>query len=178
MSVKKLNTLELKLSRLEWKSVLEEGLDDEIKEIFLQRKRAVDLYIDGVKLNDINEITSISPPYILKLVKKCLAQDPITHEVFGYTGLIPYKRLKSYSRLVPSTGNSSGYSGALNKLFVDYPSLKIFLYNQLFSKNDTSLEKNITPTILHKKFLEECKKSGIEDYEYPFNTESKALKSF
>ena len=175
MAEKKLNIFELKQARVSWKSVLDECLDQESRQIFLKRKQAVDMYIDGQRLNDIFTETGISPTSVARLVKKCTQKSLNTNEELGYVALLPYKRSKQYSRTSQTIGNTVGLSGAFKKLLSDYPSLETFLYNNYFGNKNDILEKNITPTILHRKFLEECARLGIEKYEYPFNTTRKGI---
>ena len=76
------------------------------------------------------------------------------------------------------TNGKSGYSGSFGQLLMKFPTLQSFIYKQYFQKDSDSLEKNIRIRTLHSKFLEECRKLKIQDYEYPFITKDKAERTF
>lgn len=177
MAEKKYNIIELQQARMGWKNVLEDCLSEDERRIFISRKKAVDMYIDGYKLSEITSESGLSKSQVVKMIHKCVKRDILNNHDYGYRGLLPYKHLKNYQRRTDSIGEIKGFSGSLSKLFTDYPSLSGFIYNNLFEKKDNTLEKNIKPTILHRKFLEECKRLGIQSYEYPFNTSNKGSRS-
>lgn len=176
MASKKYNLSELKINRLDWKKVLEDALSQENKAIFLNRKNAVDMYIDGVILTTIENRTKIKKTKVYNYVKKCCKINPITNEPYGYAALIPYYHIKKYTR---NSNNSSitSTTGLFELLLQKYPSLVSYIADNYFGKKDVTLEKNMKVTTLHKKFLYECRNLGIQDYEYPFNTDSKGLRS-
>ncbi|MDF2541957.1 MAG: hypothetical protein K0S47_1675 [Herbinix sp.] len=62
-----------------YKSSLE--LSQENREILLNRKNAVDMYIDGVNVTTIEEETRIDKATINKFVAKCCKINPITNEL-------------------------------------------------------------------------------------------------
>lgn len=178
MSEKQLNLSQLKIDRLSWKDVLTDNLSEQDKKIYNSRKHAVDMYIDGKKIFEIQNVTGIHRTKVALLVEKCLNSDDSTGEYYGYTALLPYKRMRNYTRKKESLGNPNSLNGSFNKLLIEYPSLYTFINNNLFGKREDTLEKNVSPTILHRKFLNECKKHGIQEYEYPFNTRSKCSITF
>ena len=152
--------------------VLEEALSQDQKAIYINRKTAVDLYIDGNNISDIERTTGIKRCKLSQLVTKCCTIDAATHEPYGYTALIPYKRLKKYSPK-ESKSNTTANSGSFENLLLTYPSLKAFIKDNYFGNKDATLEKNMNISTLHKKLLFECHRLGIQDYEYPFNSLSK-----
>jgi len=173
---KKYNLTELRTSQQEWKKVLEEALDPDNREIFINRKKAVDMYIDGVSDVSIKHETGIHETKITKLIEKCARIDPATNEPYGYAALLPYRRIEGYKR-APGRGSGATTAGLFEQLLQRYPSLAVFITNNYFGKKETTLEKNMQIPALHSKFLIECRKLGINDDEYPFNTASKGQRS-
>lgn len=172
MANKKYNLSMLKLERLEWKNVLIDVLDRTAKEIFLSRKNAVDMYIDGFTLREIEEKTNINKASIRMYVEKCCTLNPQDNAPYGYAALLHYKHVtKKVSNSISSK------KGSFEALLFNYPQLKSFIESNYFGNKKDTLEKNMKVSTLHKKFLTECRKIGFQDYEYPFNTESKAMKS-
>jgi len=176
LASKKYNLSGLGIERLNWKSVLEDALSPDKRGIFLNRKNAVDMYIDGVDLITIERETHIHETQINKLVAKCCRIDPATNEPYGYAALLPYHRTVKYKR-GPVNGSPVSMTGLFELLLLRYPSLASFICDNYFGKKEVTLEKNMHVTTLHHKFLCECRNLGIQDYEYPFNTTSKGLRS-
>lgn len=177
MANKQCNLAKLYEQRKEWKTVNVECLTDTDKQRYLSRKLAVDMYINGKALKEIEVVTNIKPTKYLALVKKCLQLDE--HGLMlGYTALIPYKHLKKYERKQEVKDNSLNYAGALSQLFDKYPSLKERTDDLFLQRDKTILEKNMKPIIIYDKFLNQCKELGIKENEYPFNTSNLGKRSF
>lgn len=150
----KLDLIELRQFRDNWKTVNVDVLPTHTKEIFLNRKEAVDLYIDGLALKDVSDNTGISSSEIIRFVRKCIVFDEHQEQI-GYAALIPNKRTVKVQ-------------GKLNKLFLKYPTLKSFVLGNYFNDKEYTLEHNMSIKTLHSKFVGECRRLGIQDYEYPF----------
>lgn len=176
MRERKYNLLELRQFRLTWEDIHTELLDDDQKEIFCKRKQAVDMYIDDFPMDKITNITGILRQKISVLVGKCIQIDPNTGRQYGYSALLHYKRLNVQS----SANKSSTHDkrGAFAYLIVTHPSLGLFIEKNYFGLVKSSLEKQVSINNLYHKFLEECRKLGIQDYEYPFSTADKARRTF
>lgn len=174
MANKKYNNDLLKTARENWNDVYVDALSEKDASIFKKRKKAVDMYIDGVKLRKIEKTTGIPHSKIGIYIGKCLAIDENGKEK-GYSGLIPYNHVGRKSTM--SANELSSNKGSLQSLFLRYPQIKNFIQDMYFGKNAT-LNKYITKKDLFEYFLTECKKQGIQDYEYPFNTSSKGIRSF
>ena len=93
----KINLYELREMRDFWNPVNESALDGEKRTIFLTRKRAVDLYIDGISPKIIAEQTKLPTSEIHRFTKMCLKRDE-NGKMLGYTSLIPYKRINAGDR--------------------------------------------------------------------------------
>lgn len=150
----KINLLELRSYREMWNDVNVDALPDGIREIYLQRKKAVDLYIDGIPPQKVSIETGIISSEIIRLVRKCT----VTYEhqkTIGYAALIPYKQnVKTVSKL--------------QKLFLQYPTIENFVLGNYFNNKKYTIEHNMNIKTLHSKFVNECRRLGIQDYEYPF----------
>lgn len=176
MANKKLSITELRIERQSWASVLEDALSPKDREIFVKRKTAVDMYIDGINISKIEETTNVVRTSIAKFVAKCCNIDPNTNKPYGYSALIRYRHTEKHARNISDIYSNS--TRGLFELFLSKnPSLVSFISDNYFGNKDRTLEKNMNITILHKKLLVECRKLGIQDYEYPFNTDSKGLRS-
>lgn len=155
----KLDLLELRQSREYWKNINIEALSTENREKFTKRKEAVDLYIDGVALKTIIERTGISGSEIIRFTKRCTEKDN-EGNCKGYAALIPNKRVKKTV-------------DKLQKLFLEYPTLEAFVIGNYYGDKKYTLEHNMNIRTLHNKFIRECIRLGVQDYEYPFTLKDK-----
>jgi len=168
MANKRFNITEISEIRKTWNDIPIDVLSYEESIIFNKRKQAVNMYIDGCNISEISNITGVHPTRIGKLLKRCLEYDD-NGEYIGYRALINYSRNnKSEKR------NSNGNFSSLLK---EYPTLKDFIEGCWYGDKKYTLEKNINCRTLHDKFLKECLRIGIPDYNYPFNTNNKGYVS-
>lgn len=150
----KINILELRQNREIWNTVNSDVLSSNVRTQYIKRKTAVDLYIDGISPKKIHEETGILPCEIIRLVKKCVALNENQQPV-GYEALIPRKHtVKAVSKF--------------QKLLLQYPSLEKFILGNYFNDKKYTLERNMSVRTLHTKFLDECRRLKVQDYEYPF----------
>jgi transposase InsO family protein len=176
MAEKKYNLIELKNQSAEWKDVCVDFMKPDEKEYFLTRKKAVDMYIEGISLKEISRITSLPHQRISKLIELCIDIDPITGKQYGYEILIcKRKKIKTVGKMKNTTEKSKG---SFESLLLKYPTLRTFLEEVFFNQNGKTLSKNTNVTNLHHMFLEECRKLKIQDYEYPFISKDKAQRTF
>ena len=158
---------EMKFIRNTWVDIPEEAVNEKVRSKFAKRKLAVNMYIDGYPVEDIEKTTGIVRTNLIRLLKKCMEKNA-TGEYFGYEALIPYTRMGKQHIVREDT-----FQGLLNK----YPALKDYIKGNYFGDKKYTLEKNMNFKTLHKNFLEECKRLGIQINEYPFCTENKAYVS-
>jgi transposase InsO family protein len=170
----------IKNERAYWKTVELSCLSDSEQLLFLQRKKAVDMYIDGYTIKQITEETKIKgKAEAQRLLLRCLSCDDYG-AYKGYTALIPYKHLtiqnkRKQEQNIFTTENSS--TGMFSFMLTEYPDIKEYIDALYFGKVKTTLEKNISVRILHQLFLKKCQQVGIKEYEYPFSVQSKGLRS-
>ena len=164
MAAKKYNIHDLQSLRQQWQEIPIEAIPEKNRSLYQKRKEAVDMYIDGYGLLDIERITGISQKHISTFIKKCLITSQ--NEMYGYQALIPNVKLgKSHS------------IGRFLQLLEQYPSLSEFITGNYFGNKKYTLEKNMNLTTLHEKFLSECLRLGIQQHEYPFNTANRGYVS-
>ncbi len=163
MANKSLNLVEVRLARDNWDKILTTNMTDEEKTMFENKKKAVDMYIDGYSIKIISETTGVENSRIRRLVERCIKSDE-NGIMYGYNALLPYKKTQK------SSGN-------FKKLLSQFPSLQKFIAGNYFGDSDYTLEKNMNLKTLHKKFLLECTRLGLMEYEYPFNTTNRGYVS-
>lgn len=177
MAEKKYNLKELQDQRVEWNNVCVDFMEQTEKEVFLTRKKAVDMYIEGEMIKDISRITSIPHQRISKYIERCITINPLTGKQYGYEALlsIKIKKSKIIGKLKQTTEKSKG---SFEYLLLKYPLLRTFLEDVYFNRSGKTLSKNTSINNLYHMFLEECRILKIQDYEYPFNTRDKARRTF
>ena len=75
MASKKYDLIALRADREEWIDLLVDVIPEQYREVYKQRKMAVDMYIDGYKISDIEERTKIKHSNLPKLLERCLCED-------------------------------------------------------------------------------------------------------
>jgi transposase InsO family protein len=168
-----IHTAELDISA--WPIVFLDNMSEKDKKLFMRRKMAVELYMSGQKNSEqIYEETKIHPRELRRYVHRCLERDE-NGVIWGFRALIPRKRLTEYERNHPiPTPSGNGHiqmSGAFQALLRKYPSVKEIIHTLYLRRNKREVtEPIISLKHLHKKFLDACRKAGIQAHEYPFNT--------
>ncbi|WHZ60077.1 hypothetical protein [Metabacillus hrfriensis] len=161
-----------------WHQVNVPSLKPEDKEIFLNRKKAIDYYINSERtLSEIQNETGIEKAALYRLLKRCLYKD-MYNENFGYRGLIPHLKIKEYERKDLPVGLHANATGAFT-LFLDrYPEIKKMIDDKFFGKTKNVLmDRHIAIKNLHNQMVQACKKAGIKGNEYPFTSKDSAKRS-
>ena len=161
MKQKSYDTDTLKAIRKSWYSLPPEAVPESKREIYCLRKKAVDMYIDDARTEDIYKATGIQTGHISEYLRKCLIMDE-NGKYYVYYALIPH------CRCVPK--NISKKKGNFSALLDKYPELPEFIQGNYFGDRKYTLEKNMNYRTLHEKFIQKCKNLGVQDYEYPLNT--------
>lgn len=155
----KRNFLELQSIRQTWNEINEIVLSKTERMEYKAKKRAVDLYIDGMSPKQISELTGIRQPEIIRLFHKCMTTNS-QNQYAGYVALIKNKKVR------PRVGK-------IEQLFRIYPFLRLFVERNYFGDRHYTLEHNMNIRTLHTKFLNECRRLGIQDYDFPFSSRDK-----
>jgi putative transposase len=174
------------LDRTKWPTVNEESLEPKKRIIFINRKKAIDMYLNGEKtIDDICELYNLNSTDLYRLIKRCLEIDK-NGRVFGYRALIPYFRIKSYSRKNMINGfdvideEGKKLSGAFQKFLDIYPNIREEIINLVLKRNNRNPSQPIPRgNDIHEKFIKLCREEGIlpEKGDYPFNTKDLGQRS-
>ncbi len=167
MASKKYNIKELQEIRKTWKDITADVVPEEKRAVFLQRKKAIDMYIDGRSVKEIYDKTGLRHNNISKFIDRCLQTDE-KGGYKGYSSLLLYKRIDSKSKNV---------AGRFMKMLEEHPELKAYIEGCWYGDKKYTLERNMSYNSLHKKFLKKCLELGISEFEYPFNTSNRGYVS-
>ncbi|MCR4657823.1 MAG: Mu transposase C-terminal domain-containing protein [Lachnospiraceae bacterium] len=167
MACKKHNLNELRKIRETWADLPAEVVPEDKRASFVQRKSAVDMYIDGCTMSEITEATGIAHPNICRMVERCLRRDA-AGDYYGYQALL------KNNRTAPDEGRADGL---FSRLLSQYPGLDDYIAGCWYGNKKYTLEKNMNRKSLHSRFLRKCLELGVSDYEYPFNTKNQGYAS-
>mgnify|MGYP002677855626 CR=1 FL=1 len=171
MACKKFNLMELQTIRESWKDIPVETVSKAKRKVFLDRKNAVNMYINGVGVKEIHNATGYDRTHIARLITKCLIIND-DGEYYGYSALIPYMKVQNTEKKMKKASKS------FSKLLSEYPTLPDYIAGCWHGNRKYTMETHMNVTTLHKDyFLKECERLGIQDYEYPFNTVNLAYNS-
>lgn len=136
-----------------WPSFSADCLNQAGYDVFMNRKKAVDMYIGNIKLSEIEKETGINPQEVIRLVNKCFKKDS-DGNCFGYAALVRFKRTKAKKT-------------KLEGLFEQYPEIRDLVIGNYIGDKQYTLEHNMSCSQVHDKFIRACRTRGIQDYEYP-----------
>ena len=137
MGARKHDRFELMNEREIWMEPAFELFSEKKREVYLARKKAVDMYIDGECLEDINSKTGVDKSHIVKYVDKCLKRDDEGNSA-GYIALCPGTRTKNTIDIQ----ENSTQSGEFSRLLGRYEELKPFIEGNYFGYEAYTYEKN------------------------------------
>lgn len=165
-----------------WPTVLDTEISKDELEKFKNRVAAVEFYFGDRTLAQIQIATGVHRKDIQRLVKKCLltADDG---KIFGFRALIPFIRMKEYSRTAKIEfkfpEQKGGQSGALAALFLRFPSIEDEILKLILQERQKGSipEFKLRPRDLHRFFITLLKKEGVTDNEWPFNTKFRGIRS-
>jgi len=164
-----------------WPGVDDSALTEEQREAFHKRTQAIELFACelGVSLSQITQRTGIDRKSIVRLFKRC-AERHADGRIVGFRALVPFNRLKKYSRTVPVPASSSNSAGAFAQLLERYPPLDSWLDRAARNRRRTAKgQREVRQDLrrIHKDFLAQCRECGITAAHYPFNRERLAIRS-
>lgn len=146
-----------------WPSFNPDCVNQDRYDVFMNRKKAVDMYINNIKLSQIEEATGINSPEVIRLVNKCFEKGN-DGNCIGYAALIKFKRTKTKKT-------------KLGGLFEEYPELRNLVIGNHIGDKKYTLEHNMNYAHVHDKFVRACRSKGIQDYEYPFCVKDNGYKA-
>lgn len=158
-----------------WPTPDEGGLGDDTSR-YLQRKRAVQSYLQGASDAELKRCFSLSLKRVYCLITtRCLKIHP-DGSIYGWRGLVPNLRIEPYTRKhkVVVDPKGRGASGAMQSLLDLNPDLrKAFDKRILAVPRDDTLTERHTRQGLWRWFLEQLTERGYKiRNDWPFNTEN------
>lgn len=152
-----------------WPELPENIVEDESKELFNQRCKAVRMYLDNELGADIQQTTNVHKTTLPSLLQKCLELGP-DGNILGFKALIPFVRTKEYIRTADVKPkfreDQGGLSGLLQQTLNKYPDLAKKLKNLILKKNsldmNTHEKKNSCQTITSGFFSNTLEKRELK----------------
>ena len=172
-----------------WPSVDSGALSPDKAAFFKRRRQAIDAYVSGASLRNIEEETGINSRQLYRTLNRCLlpAEDG---RMYGYRALIKYDRGVTYSRQERISEThlqlKTGLAGAFTLLMEAYPALHQWLSQKIKRYAIRIVQVHTEGTLkirlkgiknLHTSFIIQCRGAGITADEYPFNTEHLGIRS-
>jgi putative transposase len=171
-----------------WPTVAWTELDAPARKHFRARMQAIECYARGEPVKDIEDATGVNRRQLYRLLERAL-EPHRDGRIFGFRALIAHVRVTEYVRVRPVTVQAKrgcGAVGALSQLLERYPTLAGWLRLQL-KQHRIKLDQRDTDDglhtrlrglkALHAEFLQQCRQVGLAATDYPFNTESRAIRS-
>lgn len=161
-----------------WPSLDEGSLPDVNRQLYLRRKMAIRMYLEGASENAILNTTGMRRSHIYRLIReRCLSVHP-DGLIWGWRALIPHLRIKSYRRKKPVRVNvitGAGAAGALQTVLDLHPDLRRNFEKRILkspAKAQLGLVKQ--PRKAHWVwFSDQLRSLGYEiRNEWPFNTQT------
>ncbi|WP_421955292.1 hypothetical protein [Polaromonas sp.] len=160
----------------------------EVKEAYSRNLEAFRLFVTekDVPLRQIKTLTGIDPAQLYRLLQRVLTKAD-DGRIQGLRGLIPFKHMKEYERLVEVRATSvlfsKNASGAFAQLLKRFPKLETWARKSIRVRNKPlrpgemrEVRKSIHS--LHQEFLRKCTEQGVEQDQYPFNQDLLGFRSF
>lgn len=157
-------------------------LGDADREFIERRENAVRMAMKNKTYADIKKVTGLGKDTVRHLMATCLAPAP-DGQIMGFRGLMPFTRLNGNVRHKPidpkRRDQQGGMSCALQATLARFPALQKQLRAQILKEKKRGLipESKIRGVTLHRIFLDELKKFGVTDTEWPFTTKYKGKRS-
>lgn len=161
----------------EWPVIDTNMLADAEKEKYERRKLAVEMYLlDKATIQEISIATKIEKSEIQRFVERCLSHDEFG-DIQGFRALNPHFHVKNYTRDSLPNGRKTNYSGAFDLLLIMYPELRELIHNKVLKTDKKTLQPVYRVKDVHKSFIDKCKEIGIQQNQYPRNTQDRAKRS-
>lgn len=157
------------------------AMTDKDRQIFLRRKKAIEMRLDGSTGREIQEQTDISESELTRLFKRYTVM--LLDGVFlGEAGLVPHSRIASNVRRKALPGKHTeaqgGLSGALNYTLEKHPGIAQRFVAEVFRK-DVKFGHGAKYDKKHlcAVFYNICEGEGVLRNEWPFNQPAGASKT-
>jgi hypothetical protein len=156
-------------------------MESENKKIFLRRREAINLRLDGNTGPEIKRITGVHESELSRLFKRYTTLNE-NGVFYGEAGLIPQYRIRSYQRKKPPgikhSESQGGLSGILGYTLARHPEIEKKFESEVFR---TELKfghgVNFSKKWLCRIFYDICKSEGVASDEWPLNQSRGARKT-
>lgn len=159
--------------RKTWAAPCSESIPEEKREVYQRRVQAVDMYIDGYRIDDIEERTGIEKSHVSELFEKCISPEDNGAQR-GYSALVPGFSCSDRER----NNESNSSAGLFSSLLSTFPELDAYIVGNFRGDPKYTTEKAMDRSALFRKFLSECRNLGLTDDDYPFNTKIRGRVTF
>lgn len=168
----------------DWPSLDEHTLATSIRQVFEQRRSAVQAYARGDQIEQIVATSSVNRSTLLRLVQRAEQAHP-DGRLWGYRALVPHVRVQPYKRSLPARAlvhTKAGNAGAFSQLLQRYPALMKQLRSEIDGGNVKLLPGGELGRLAGVKaaagrFQRRCRELGLGAADYPFNQQDKAIRS-
>lgn len=160
----------------QWVEVDEAALPPARQRQFLNRKRAIVLYLGGANEAQLLQETGLKRRNVYRIiVERCLQQQDDGTQL-GWRGALPFLRIKSYTRQTPPAISpwGGGAAGALQWIFSSPggQDLEARFRRQILLQGPALATAKQPRQVLFRWFIEELRKLGNEERgEWPFNVD-------
>ena len=184
--MKRCRTRELDLSA--WPAFDPAALPTTQRLAFNARRQAVELYVGGLPLGEIETVTGVERSQLYRVLDHG-SQPHEDGRPFGWRALVPYARVAEYRRTarIRLRRDGAGAAGAFRLLLEAHPALAAWIAERVRDKRITVRQVSTDDGLqirlhglkpLHFDFLRQCRTQGLGAADYPFNTEQQGIRSF
>ena len=164
-----------------WPSVDAKVLSKESRRRYQQRVSAIQDYVRGQPLDDIEHKTQLGRRTLYRLIERALKAHP-DGRPWGFRALIPGIQIKSYERQKPTKGKRTGLAGAFRQLIDRHGELERFVRQQIQSQSVLLTQKGDRFYLnglknAHGQFIRLCRTIGLTVKDYPLNQDDQGLRS-
>jgi hypothetical protein len=160
-----------------WVKVDDAALEDDRRQQFRKRKKAIEMYLNGASDEQLFKKTGLTRKNTYRIISSRCLKENDDGQLNGWRGALPYFRVGEYMRVTRpgEIVNGSGGAGSF-KWFLASPFGRELdrRFKAKVLKSENSLEHSKQPfQSLFRWFIAELRKQGMESRgEWPFNTES------
>ena len=144
--------------------------------------RAIEMKLSGHSNADVAAAARVTIREFGRIFGRCLAQHR-DGRIWGMRAVLKGARIRAPRRISPIRVNSdkpgAGFSGALGKVFADFPRIEEELvYELTVARREMPSVNRAGMRFCHRLFLKLCTKNGVKDTDYPFNTQHNGRRAF
>lgn len=132
-------------------------------------------YFEGKSVKALCTEFKMCRPELIRLRDRCITLHP-DGRIWGFRACGRYQRQKRYLRTCAD--KSKGKAGLLGRLFRVHPGILEEITTRYLKLSTGCTESRVPIQKLHAQFIKLCRKAGIPETDYPFNTEFLGSRGF